>query len=114
AKLDPTGSKLLYSTFFPAGISAMTLDAAGNIYLTGNIGTGLSPTPGALNNSKADLYVAKMNATLSTLDFLARFGSSAHDVPAGIAADENGSPYVVGWSYGTDYPVTPGAVQTPQ
>lgn len=35
ARLDPTGSQLLFSTFFPATLFRPTLDEAGNIHFTG-------------------------------------------------------------------------------
>jgi hypothetical protein len=35
SEIDPTGTKLLFSTFMGAEADAVTLDAAGNVYVTG-------------------------------------------------------------------------------
>jgi uncharacterized protein (TIGR03437 family) len=76
AELDPTGSKLLFSTpigsngLHTAAPAGLAVDTAGNIYLAGNhIGQGLITTPGAFeptaNDSLACCYhgfVAKIAA----------------------------------------------------
>ena len=58
AKLDPTGSKLLYSTFLGGsaddGASGIALDAAGNVYIAGtlNSATGFPGAPLVANCSE--------------------------------------------------------------
>ena len=75
-ELDPTGSKLLFST--PVGgngvgtqlAAGLALDAAGNIYVAGTTTDGLITTPGAFQttyggascNCQGDGFVAKISA----------------------------------------------------
>jgi uncharacterized protein (TIGR03437 family) len=61
AELDPTGSKLLFSTYIgsnglhTAGPAGLAIDSAGDIYLAGNhIGTGLITTSGAFQPTSSD------------------------------------------------------------
>jgi hypothetical protein len=71
AKLDPTGSKLLFSTpIGSAGVSSQAaagfaLDSEGNMYLAGNTGGGLVVTPGAFQQNYGgnnDGFVARIAA----------------------------------------------------
>lgn len=54
-RLDSQLQKILYSTHLAGGttVLGMALDPAGNIYLTGTVGTGLPVTPGALQSQPA-------------------------------------------------------------
>ena len=114
-KLNPAGTQLVYSTFFPEPIISMALDANGNVFVTGQIlDTNYSTTAGALDNPNGKIFVAKLNASGSSLSYAARFGSTGVDDVSAIAVDGSGDTYVAGWSYATDYPVTPGAFATPQ
>src|SRR5262249_23661452 len=97
--IDPT---LYYSTFLSGnGDSvgqALTVDRAGNVYLTGY---GVIPTaPGALQPSPGggltDGFVAKLSATGSTLIYSTYLGGSGYDFATGIAVDAAGNAYVAG------------------
>jgi len=116
AKLNPTGTALVYSTFLPSLPQALAVDTASNAYVTGGGIDGPFPvTAGALNNPQARMYVMKVNPSGSDLVYSARFGSStALDFASAIAVDASGNAYVTGWSFGTDFPVTPSAFQTPE
>ena len=96
AKFDPTGSKLLYSTFLggvanngPAGI---VLDAAGNPYVAVNVNsaTGYPGTQNAPNQS--GIYVTK----LSPQGALVWSFFHPNGTAGGIALDAAGSIYVTG------------------
>ncbi len=96
AKLDPTGSKLLYSTFLGGtaddGASGIAVDAAGNVYVTG---TSQSATgfPGAPNGSNLfGIFVSKLDTHGALVyTFIHPSGSAS-----GIALDAAGSAYVTG------------------
>src|ERR1019366_4716963 len=65
AKLDPTGAKLLYSTFLGGdgddGAYGLALDAAGNAYVTGNVQSSAS-FPGLKNlPDVSGIFVAKLD-----------------------------------------------------
>jgi hypothetical protein len=96
AKLDPTGSILVYSTFLGgAGASAIVPNADGSAWLAGN--------------SEGDAYVARLDPAGSVLDQELRFGGENSDVANDIALDGAGNPYVTGHTYSADFPTTPGA-----
>jgi len=77
-------------------LSALTIDGAGNIYVTG--------TSGAY--PKGDYVTIKYNAA-GKQQWVARYDgpSHAHDFPIALAVDKNGNVYVTGTSYqlGQDY-----------
>lgn len=96
AKLDPTGSRLIYSTFLGGDgddwSSGLALDAAGNAYITGMVNTsanfpGMKGLPDAYG-----IFVAKLDAQGALVySFLHPYGSAA-----GIAVDSAGSVFVAG------------------
>ena len=96
AKLDPTGTKLLYSTFLGGegddGATGLALDAVGNVYVAGNV---QSPAafPGMKNTSDLiGIFVTKLDAEGALIySFLHPFGAAA-----GIAVDAEGCAYVAG------------------
>src|SRR5437879_25302 len=99
-KLNPAGTQLVYSTFFSQPVLSMALDANGNVYITGDIlDTNYSATAGALNNPNGKVFLAKLNASGSSLSYAARFGSTGVDDVSAVAVDGSGNAYVAGWSY---------------
>ena len=100
-KVDPTGSKLIYSTAV-SGMDQTTnaglaVDAAGDVYLTGYAGpsypfTVAAPTvpQGGVFTTFASPFLTKLDPTGSTLLFSAPIGG------AGVQIDSNGSVYVGG------------------
>ncbi|MDQ6613176.1 MAG: SBBP repeat-containing protein [Actinomycetota bacterium] len=119
--IDPS---LAYSTFLgnPGGYDqgdAIAADASGNAYVTGDTDTGAFPTtPGAFQTTRPgnfSTFVAKLNQTGSALVYSTYIGGGAHggDVnPHAIAIDTAGHAYVTGDVEQSDYPTTPGALQT--
>jgi hypothetical protein len=120
-KLDPTGSTLLYSTFLGGtgedGGSDITIDAAGDAYVTGRTASADFPTTvGAFdtsyNGGGFDAFVTKLNAAGSALLFSTYLGGSDEDLGESIVADTPGSASVTGFSESTDFPTTAGAFDT--
>jgi len=139
AKLNPSGSALVYSTFIgknrPASSSdgvgidgvlkagnGIAVDSSGSAYVTGSAGSGWPTTPGAFQMTtnapgSANAFVTKLNPTGSALAYSTYLGGSVGlgsvqgDTGRGIAVDSSGSAYVVGATASTDFPTTPGAFQ---
>lgn len=116
-KIDPTGSTLLFSTILggPGGLAgAITADLSG-VYITGQAGRDYPVTANAFQASSGgngDAFVSKLDATGSTLLYSALLGGSWSDIGTGIAVDGLGNAYVSGNTGSSDFPRTPGALQT--
>ena len=122
-KLNPTGSSLVYSTFL-GGASAETgsdirVDKNGNAFVCGTTAsTDFPTTPGSflpVLNSPGNGYVAKLNATGSSLVYSSYIGGSATDSAFGIDIDDQGNAYVAGESAVAVnppfFPITDGVIQ---
>ena len=130
AKLNPTGSALVYSTYLGGSDqdqgSGIAVDGAGRAYVTGYTVSTNFPTMSPLQPANAggqygDAFVAKINAAGSALVYSTYLGGSGDEdqdqynrvlIPGGIAVDGKGSVYVTGNTFSTDFPTTPGAFQT--
>jgi Beta-propeller repeat len=119
AKLDTSGSGLVYTTYIggsgaEAGL-AITVDDAGQAYVSGGTASSDFPTTtGAFDtshNGYEDVWVAKLNAEGSAILYSTLLGGSqiAGDFGAAIAVDDRGRAYVSGGSGSPDFPTTSGA-----
>ena len=122
-KLNPAGSQLVYSTYFPVPVSGMAIDGQGNVYVVSATNPQHAPfpvTPGALQNSSANAIstgvVAKLNAAGTALVYGTYLGGSGSqnigDMASSIAVDASGDAYVTGFAASPDFPTTQGAFQT--
>jgi uncharacterized protein (TIGR03437 family) len=124
AKLNSSGTSLVYSTLLPMNLQAMAINPAGEVYLAGTAGGAASPfptTPGVFQPSPPALppgfpsgacVVAKLNASGSALLYATYLSGNGPSVPRGIAIDAAGDAYITGYTQAPDFPVTPGAFQT--
>lgn len=120
AKLNSSGSGLIYSTYLCGGgvgsFSAIALDAAGDAYVTGGADANFPTTPGAFqtsfSGSSTNVFVTKVNPNGSGLIYSTLIGGSNRDLAYAIALNGSGNAYVGGITYSSDYPTTPGAFQT--
>jgi photosystem II stability/assembly factor-like uncharacterized protein len=114
-KLAPGGRQVLWSTFLGGSdrdaASAMTLDASGNIWVTGS--TSSADFPAALprvgQTGMSSAFVAKFDP-FGNLLFSLILGSEGTDTPAAIAADALGNAYVAGSTFSLNFPITAGAL----
>jgi len=121
-ELDPTGSTLIYSTYFGGNnadqANAIVLDSQNNAFITGFTQSTDFPTSvGAFQtscscSSHPDAYVAEINPTGSAVVFSTYLGGTAADVAYALVLDSSENVYVTGYSQSTDFPVTSGAYQT--
>jgi uncharacterized protein (TIGR03437 family) len=127
ARLNATGSALLYSTYLGGRsndhASAVALDAAGNAYVCGFTYSSDFPiTTGAYqtkfkgvettgNGASNDAFVMKIDPT-GALVYSTYLGGTSTDIAFGIAVDGQGNALVTGGTVSTDFPVTPGAIRS--
>src|SRR5262249_20226375 len=108
AKLNATGSALIYSTYLGGGGSKtgdgtysgganIAVDSSGNAHVTGWTNSTVFPTQNALqtaNGGGYDAFVTVLNPSGSGLLFSSYFGGSGTDYGYGIALDSAGNAYV--------------------
>jgi YVTN family beta-propeller protein len=125
AKLNPTGSALVYGSFLGGnGVDAVrgiAVDETGHAYVGGDTTSNNFPTtPGAFQTTyhqgstvtrDGDLFVVKFNPTGSGLVYGTYIGGNDHDVAFALAIDSQGRAYVTGSIYSVDFPTTPNAFQ---
>jgi len=122
AKLNATGTALLYSTYLGGGATdsslggAIAVDASGNAYVTGETSSANFPTtPGAFQTAYqgglSDVFVAKLNTNGSALVYSTYLGTNKGEQGFGIAVDSAGGAYVTGTTFAENFPTTPGALQ---
>src|SRR5881396_3874937 len=119
--IDPT---LVYSTYLGGSSSddgyGIAVDAAGAAYVTGTTGSadftaGCTAPCTGLNGTlsgRSDVFVTKINAAGTALVYSTYLGGSGYESGNGIAVDAAGAAYVTGTTSSTDFPTTPGAIQT--
>jgi uncharacterized protein (TIGR03437 family) len=115
AKLNSSGTALVYSTLLPMNPHAMAIDPAGEVYLAGTTAA-FPTTPGAFQSTlpyaSGSGAVAKLNAPGSALLYATYLSGNGLSVPQGIAIDAAGDAFVAGYTQAPDFPVTAGAFQT--
>jgi hypothetical protein len=118
-KLNAAGSALVYSTFLGGRsldeVESIAVDGSGGAYVTGATQSANYPTtPGAFDtsyNDNGDAFVTKLKASGSALVYSTFLGGRSFDQAVGIAVRE-GRAYVTGTTLSSDYPTTPGALDT--
>ncbi|MCL4298436.1 MAG: SBBP repeat-containing protein [Anaerolineae bacterium] len=117
AKLNPSGSTLVYSTYVGGSLveqaTTIAVDASNNVYVGGLVQyTGFPTTAGAYDttfNGATDLIAFKLNATGSTLLYSTYLGGSGDDTVSDMKVDDSGSLYLFGNTPSSNFPTTSGA-----
>ncbi len=120
--IDPT---LTYSTYLGGSSNdygtAITVDSAGNAYVTGYTNSANFPTTagafqtmcgGGCSGTTVDAFVSKLDPTGSFLVYSTYLGGTGNDYGNGIALDASGDAYIVGQTFSTNFPTTPGGFKT--
>jgi uncharacterized protein (TIGR03437 family) len=118
AKLNPTGTALVYSTFLgdtgSGTTSGVALDSAGNAYACGaTYSTTFPTTPEAIrsvtgtNNSAA--FLVKLNPAGADAVYASILGGRGDSSGAAVAVDAQGNAYLAGSTEAADFPAASGA-----
>jgi Beta-propeller repeat/HYDIN/CFA65/VesB-like, Ig-like domain/Cep192 domain 4 len=121
AKLGPTGSSLIYSSYIGGAssdfVQGVAIDSAGNAYVTGSTRSSNFPTAAPLQIGNdgcssasgdvvcsSDAFVAKVSPTGTSLVYSTYLGGSQADLGQAIAVDASGNAYVTGYTFSSDFP----------
>jgi len=127
AELSPVDGTLIYSTYLGGSLAdvagAITVDAAGNAYVTGYTYSNDFPTNSTVFSNVTtvvgytnklsgsnDIFVAKIAPGGAGLEYMTLFGGAGLDQGEGIAADDNNHVYVCGFTGSTNFFRTPNAL----
>jgi hypothetical protein len=137
-KLNPTGTALMYSTYLGGSGDywyrdsgrGIAVDGSGHAYVTGYTGSTDFPVTkatgayqvannAASKNGARTAFVTKLSADGSSLVYSTFLGGSGYnsgvsvdgDSGNGIALDPAGHAFIVGTTFSSDFPFTPGAYQ---
>jgi len=121
----------LFSGNYVVVVTAVTVDSAGNIWLTGKDNSGLVPvTPDAAQKQLVsstcdttfpppvnptpcnDAFVVKLDPSGEKILYASYIGGQSDDGGTSIAVDPAGNVYIAGFTYSADFPTTEGAFQT--
>ncbi|MEO8610965.1 MAG: SBBP repeat-containing protein [Chloroflexota bacterium] len=112
AKINPSGTGLVYSTYlggdsedFALGVG---LDADRNVYIAGvTMSTNFpthDPYQATFSGGQWDVFVARLNAAGSALDYSTYYGGDDWDIATDIAVDSEGNAYITGDTQSTNFP----------
>jgi hypothetical protein len=113
AKINPSGSALVYSTYLGGSGEdrgqSIAVDSTGNAYVTGPTSSSnfptMNPLQPALAGGGSNAFVAKINPSGSALVYSTYLGGSGGtDFGLGIAVGSSGNAFVAGWTNSTDFP----------
>ncbi|MDR4507969.1 MAG: SBBP repeat-containing protein [Candidatus Brocadiaceae bacterium] len=111
AKIDASGTHLLYSTYLGGsnddfGMN-IAIDNAGNAYVTGYTESPEFPRVNAFDGNfdgYSDAFVTKIDASGTSLSYSTYLGGNGWESGDGIAVDSAGNAYVTGYSRSSDFP----------
>lgn len=113
AKLDPTGSNLVYSDYIGGSNQdlgfALTLDSADDVYVSGSTESADFPVVNPYQSSLPGLYsgfLTKISANGSSLLYSTYLGGNAYDQPSSVAINSSGEVYVAGFTTSQNFPMS--------
>ncbi len=129
AKFNSAGTSLQYATFLGGNRvdfgHNIAVDDQGNVYLAGVTlsSSGFPITAGAFDtvcgtdgdcnygdsNNTNDVFVIKLNANGTEIDYGTFLGGSQDEYPMAIAVNEGGNAYILGHTQSWEFPATPNA-----
>jgi len=113
-KIDPAGAAFVYSTYLGGSLgddigSAIALDGAGSVYITGDTSSTdfptVSPIQALYGGGLTDAFVLKLNAPGTAVIYSTFIGGTASDFGRAIAVDSKGIANVIGETFSGDFPL---------
>jgi hypothetical protein len=108
AKIDPTGSHLVYSTYIGSAVGqGIAVDIANQAYVVGYIeSAGLSVINGAQSTfgGQTDGFLMKLNDAGTGIAYSTYLGGSAIDVARAVAIGPDGTIFITGPTGSTNFP----------
>jgi MBG domain (YGX type)/Bacterial Ig-like domain (group 3)/FG-GAP-like repeat/Beta-propeller repeat len=110
-KFDPSGSALVYSTYFGGGSAdqpyALAIDQSGNAWITGRTNSSDFPLVNPIQTTRVafDMFITEISANGSASRFSSFLGGTGSESGRGIAVDRLGNVHVAGESTSADFPV---------
>lgn len=129
ARFDNTGTNLIYATYLGGSgddaAYAIAIDGSGNAFVAGATVSSnfpvVNPIPGGnkingvinknLKIYSTDAFVAELDPTGSSLIYSTYIGGSGAEAANAIALDPSDNAFITGFTYSTNFPVTPDAFQ---
>ncbi len=121
AKLNPTGTGLVWSTRLVLGVNnfsaarKLALDSLGNVIVIGTSQGTTSPVVNAIQSANAgdwDAFVWKLNSSGTALLFSTYLGGAGRDQGFDVTVDSADNIYVTGQTNSLNFPTTAGAFST--
>ena len=120
SKLNNSLSSLLASTYIGGstdeGVDAIVTDNSGNVFISGFTYSDDFPVAGmpydSSHNGSGDIFVAKLNNTLSLLSASTFIGGSNFEESHAIALDSLENIFIAGYTGSVEYPTTAGVYDT--
>lgn len=115
SKLSPSIQALQASSFIAGDqddiVNSVAIDSEGNLYAAGQTrSTRNFPTTNGLIRTAGgnlDGFLTKLSPNGSAYFYSTYLGRAADDAATFVTVDATGSPYVTGWTRGTDFPTAP-------
>jgi uncharacterized protein (TIGR03437 family) len=118
AKLDSSGSSLVYATYIGGSgmdmVHAVAVGEDNAPYLVGETDSTDFPVKDSVRAAGAlsDGFLLKLAPSGLAVDYASYLGGQGLDVSTAVALDRTGSAYIAGSSTSRDYPVTIGSAQS--
>ena len=113
-KLDPSGSRALWAAYLGGKGDDrprdLTVDAAGNVYVTGRTASDDFPTTQTAvdrtPNGHYDMFLAVIDASGGRLLYATVMGGTSYDTGEALVLDRYNALYIAGTTRSTDFPTT--------
>lgn len=113
AELDPSGGKLVYSSYFGSAAleraERVAVDSSGRLYVAGATNSkNLIATAGAVQSvfgGMQDAFLLTVAPAGTSVEYFSYLGGSGIDLAHGVAVSSSGNVYIAGQTQSSDFPL---------